>query len=572
VAILFTNSPPRRIKGRNRNSDIGYSVTVPKGEVIHVEKLSISNVFIGLVKYGEGQLLIDELSISSFGGDAINLRSGNVHIRKLTTYRNTPTRPYYSITREGDETIKEALSRTGQKVHKPELLEWNNRKLSGYHQDAILQAYSTKDNGYEVDDSKPLTDVYIDSLHAVITGSKTQGIMLSEACHNLRWAIGIDYLYIKSDYPYPIVMNTGAEINIGNRNASMTGSVKVKNVKGSTQINRNINIVGVDHNLQIKEERKVIPTMTLKQHAERIGVEYEALQAIAMQEELKGRAFRYGMPTLLFECHIFTSSLRKRGISPNKVASNDRRLEDIICTIGYRKYGSYRLQKKRYELAKTVNRDAAIEACSWGMYQVLGVNYEMCGYSSPSEFREAADTREGQLDMFVRYLESRKGLIDALKRKDWSKVKKLYQGKKFIDRNHDGRDDYTAGLVRNYTRAVQRNNPRKPLSKSRTMRNNATSAVTKAVVGGSVLAGSGSIIDGVREIKGHIDSLSELKDEFASGISKIEEVTSGLGSIQAKLQFVDYLPYVLGVILILAIIPNIKIAMSYMQDNGYRDD
>jgi hypothetical protein len=234
MAILYTSNPPRKIVGGNRNADIGMQIHVPDGETLQLKRIDISNVFIALIKTGNGMLVIDELIIHEYGGDAINLRGSHLRIKSLVTYNNTPTRPSFeTLERQGSESVKEALARTNQTVYDPSLLEWDtNNKIGVYHQDCILQGYSVKEDGYTLDIDRPLRDVCIESIHATFKGRGAQGLMLSEACHNIDWTLGTERLYIRCDYPYPIVMNSGENITIGNHSAMMTGKVKIQNVKG----------------------------------------------------------------------------------------------------------------------------------------------------------------------------------------------------------------------------------------------------------------------------------------------------------------------------------------------------
>lgn len=169
--------------GSDKNLDIGLQVNVPEGEVLYIENLELENVFVGIIKFGLGELRIDNLHIHHFGGDAMNIRGSNVHIENYKVHDCEPTRPY-----------------------------------SEYHCDAILQAYDF--------DTKEIHSITINNLDAIIKGDQVQGIILSEA-HDY-FNINIKGT-IQSEYPYGFVANSlrNSSIDIGD------SGVKIMNVKES---------------------------------------------------------------------------------------------------------------------------------------------------------------------------------------------------------------------------------------------------------------------------------------------------------------------------------------------------
>lgn len=82
----------------------------------------------------------------------------------------------------------------------------------------------------------------------------------------------------------------------------------------------------------------------------------------------------------------------------------------------------------QFEEAYALNPDAAIQACSWGPFQVMGFHWQKLGYDSPQAFKAAAYNTAGQMDMFVRFILNTPAAHDALLRGDWEAFENAYNG------------------------------------------------------------------------------------------------------------------------------------------------
>lgn len=78
--------------------------------------------------------------------------------------------------------------------------------------------------------------------------------------------------------------------------------------------------------------------------------------------------------------------------------------------------------------ASSLDKEAAIEATSWGSFQIMGFHWKRLGYSIPEELVNAAFSEGGQLDMFARFVQSDSSLLKALKAQDWITFASLYNG------------------------------------------------------------------------------------------------------------------------------------------------
>lgn len=156
------------------------------------------------------------------------------------------------------------------------------------------------------------------------------------------------------------------------------------------------------------------------------GLDPAALLAVAEVEsggqaltEINGKP----MPLILFEPHVF-----HRRLPPQKRAGA------IRAGLAGRKWGDApypRSQRARYaqlERAKTIDREAAFAACSWGVGQVLGENARWLGYDSAEALaEEAISGPRGQCRLMLRFID-KSDLAGKLAKRDWRGFAKGYNG------------------------------------------------------------------------------------------------------------------------------------------------
>ena len=97
------------------------------------------------------------------------------------------------------------------------------------------------------------------------------------------------------------------------------------------------------------------------------------------------------------------------------------------------------------ETAAALDHDAALKSCSWGMFQVMGSNYESCGYDSVDDFVNAMKSgQKGHLEAFVGYCLTTAGMTSALEKKNYVKMASLYNGKDYGDYDKRIEKEYKA--------------------------------------------------------------------------------------------------------------------------------
>ncbi|MFA9487181.1 MULTISPECIES: N-acetylmuramidase domain-containing protein [unclassified Moraxella] len=147
--------------------------------------------------------------------------------------------------------------------------------------------------------------------------------------------------------------------------------------------------------------------------AAELGVAVNVVRAFARVES-RGAGFIDGRrPAMLFERHVFYRLLKAKhgkGYADKYAKSHP----SIVSpkTGGYQGGAS---EYVRLNFAKTIDEACACSSASWDMFQIMGENWQALGYESIDDFVMQMQTSEShQLDAFVRFIKTKKGLLDAL--------------------------------------------------------------------------------------------------------------------------------------------------------------
>lgn len=168
-----------------------------------------------------------------------------------------------------------------------------------------------------------------------------------------------------------------------------------------------------------------------------LRVPVAAIRAFA-EVESRGAGFLMDdRPVILFERHVFRRQLIAHGASLATVTDLDKARPDI-CNKDPGGYGSKTAEWDRLAEAIKINRPAALESASFGMFQVMGFNWKRCGYASVQAFVNAMfASSAAHLDSFVRYIQSDAKLLKALRAQDWPTCARLYNGANYAINHYD---------------------------------------------------------------------------------------------------------------------------------------
>ncbi|MFB5946137.1 N-acetylmuramidase family protein [Albibacterium profundi] len=100
--------------------------------------------------------------------------------------------------------------------------------------------------------------------------------------------------------------------------------------------------------------------------------------------------------------------------------------------------------------------DAAMQATSIGLMQVMGFNYSMVGFKTVGEMWDFAKVSErNQLDLGVRFIVANRKLHNALIKKDWHLVAYYYNGEKYREMAKIwGREPYDISMQKAYNKYI----------------------------------------------------------------------------------------------------------------------
>lgn len=169
--------------------------------------------------------------------------------------------------------------------------------------------------------------------------------------------------------------------------------------------------------------------------AEALGTDVATVRAVAEIESAGSGFLPDGRPKILFEAHVF--SRRTNG------AYDGSHPEISSAKWNRALYAGGAAEYKRLEEAAQLNRPAALESASWGMFQIMGFNAKRCGFATLQAFINAMYRSEGaQLMAFVAFVKAA-GLDDELRRGDMLGFAVGYNGPRQAE-NHYSEKLYAA--------------------------------------------------------------------------------------------------------------------------------
>lgn len=162
--------------------------------------------------------------------------------------------------------------------------------------------------------------------------------------------------------------------------------------------------------------------------AEELGVETAAIKAIVDIEAGKAHEgfFKPGKPIINFDLSMYRQYAPRHGVS---LASARKQAPVVFNRPNTAKYGSYQAaQYARLDAARQIDRESALESTFWGMFQIGGFNYKLCGCATVDEFVEKMSRSErDQLELFAKLI-TNCGMVDSLRQKQWLKFATRYNG------------------------------------------------------------------------------------------------------------------------------------------------
>ena len=171
----------------------------------------------------------------------------------------------------------------------------------------------------------------------------------------------------------------------------------------------------------------------IRNAAEQIGVEPCAVKAVVDVESGGDGFLPDGRVKILFEGHVFWKELQKRGINPELL-----KMPNIVYPKWDKsQYKGGAQEHERLNAAALVNKEAALCSASWGLFQIMGFNHRLCGFSSVQDFVDAQKESEAnQLNSFCQFMKN-EGLVLFLKGLDFSGFARRYNGPGYAQNQYD---------------------------------------------------------------------------------------------------------------------------------------
>lgn len=132
---------------------------------------------------------------------------------------------------------------------------------------------------------------------------------------------------------------------------------------------------------------------------------------------------------------MFWQQLKLKGIDPAKHQKGNGGILYPKWTKqhykgGIKEYG-------RLEKAMFVNKEAAYLSASWGLAQIMGFNYKVCGCKSVEDFvSQMSESENKQLELFVNFIKGNRWDC-YLRNRDWEGFASHYNGPRYAQNQYD---------------------------------------------------------------------------------------------------------------------------------------
>ncbi len=162
--------------------------------------------------------------------------------------------------------------------------------------------------------------------------------------------------------------------------------------------------------------------------AEELGIEVAAIKAVVSIEagaQMKG-FWAPGVPVINFDRAMYN---RFRSKAANKSGAKGEKVPSGLT--------GYALREWTLLInARKANAQGANMGTFWGMFQIGGFNYKLCGCESVDEMvRRMSYSELEQLQLFATFI-TNAGMLTDLKNKNWSGFARKYNGSSYARRGY----------------------------------------------------------------------------------------------------------------------------------------
>jgi hypothetical protein len=149
--------------------------------------------------------------------------------------------------------------------------------------------------------------------------------------------------------------------------------------------------------------------------ASRLQIDVRSIKAFAKVESGPHGAFIQSLPgeppVILYERHKFHQFTDGR-YDQATVTINGQIY--YLSSVNDGGYGPASIQHEKLAAAVKLDRNAALRSCSYGLFQLMGFNYGVCGFGSLQSFINAMwESVDRHLDAFVQFVVNNRKTIDG---------------------------------------------------------------------------------------------------------------------------------------------------------------
>lgn len=145
-----------------------------------------------------------------------------------------------------------------------------------------------------------------------------------------------------------------------------------------------------------------------------------------------------GRTIILFERHKFYQYLQSK--YNKQKADSVYKLHPSICNPNRGGYLGNEKEYPRLERAISIDRECALLSASYGLFQLMGFNYKVAGYSNVESYVKAMSVSEhNQLLAIIGFIKADKVLHKAILESDFDTIARCYNGSSYAEHNYHTR-------------------------------------------------------------------------------------------------------------------------------------
>lgn len=169
-----------------------------------------------------------------------------------------------------------------------------------------------------------------------------------------------------------------------------------------------------------------------------VGIQPSMLLAIVDKESVGAGFLNDSRPVILFERHKFYQFTKAK--YGTDTAEQWRAENPNICFPVWTQdaYRGGAGEWERFEIARTMEAEIAMLSTSWGLMQVMGFNFSICGYGAVQDMVQDMMTDERlQMRAAVNFICKQPNLYNAAKKLNFQGVALAYNGAGYRKNNYD---------------------------------------------------------------------------------------------------------------------------------------